>query len=120
MEQTIVSAINEEKSILRECRGRSLAISRRVFGTLYNSKIHFYVGSEYSIYSYYFVEYKNEYNFCTCWDFASNRSDKCKHLYAVEHALRLNLVKKIDKRLPIAQKPTVMKPQSWEDDSYDF
>jgi predicted nucleic acid-binding Zn finger protein len=104
MEQTIVSKkfVNEESRILRECRGRRLSISHRVL-MMRNSKSHFYVKSE-SKDIFYFVEYKTDSQFCTCWDYASNRSDKCKHIFAVEYALRLNLVQQIDKKLPIAQK----------------
>jgi predicted nucleic acid-binding Zn finger protein len=93
--------VNEESRILRECRGRRLALLGSVCG-LQNSKFSFYVKSEFND-RYYFVEYKQNWNFCTCWDYASNRSDKCKHIFAVEYALRLNLVQQIDHKLPICQ-----------------
>jgi len=136
MEQISVSnkkLVNEESKILRECRGRRMAISRRVYGTnTTNSKIHFYVASESSSTDrYYFVEYKDNWNFCTCMDYASNRLDKCKHIFAVEYALRLGLVQSIDRKLPLTQSKKVVtvsssideninKPKSWEADYYDF
>lgn len=125
MEQTFVSGINEENRILRECRGRRLAISRSVYeilDTQINNSSSFYVKSE-SKDIFYFVEFKPNYIFCTCWDFASNRSEKCKHLYAVQYAIRLGLVQQIDHKLPIAQKPIQRqqkKAKSWEDDEYSF
>lgn len=117
MEQTFVSGINEENRIKRECKGRALCIQRSVF-MIQNSKQEYYVKSESSKDRYYFVEYKTDSQFCTCWDYASHRSDKCKHIFAVQYALRLGLVQEIDHKLPICQK--VPQQKSWEDDSYDF
>lgn len=72
MDQIFVSKLTkEENKILRECRGLRLAISRSV-NSLSNSKSQFYVKSELKN-KYYFIEYKNEYNFGTCWDCASDR-----------------------------------------------
>jgi len=105
MEQTIVSAINEEARIKRECKGRALCIQRKVNQFL-NSDI-FYVESESLVGKYYYVKfvYESSGNFwCSCLDYASNRSEgKCKHIFAVQYALRLNLVQKIDHKLPISQ-----------------
>jgi len=95
--------VNEGKKILRECRGRRLALLGSV-NSLQNSNTGYYVASESSKDRYYFVEYKTDSNFCTCWDYASNRSDKCKHLYAVQYAIHLGLVQEIDHKLPISQK----------------
>ena len=110
MEQTsIVSKqtklVNEESRIARECRGRRLALLGSVFITN-DSKVHFYVASESNKDIFYFVEYKQNANYCTCWDYYSNRSENCKHILAVGYALRLNLVQKIDHKLPICQKVT--------------
>jgi len=119
MEQTVVSKqtrfVNEESKILRECRGRRLALLRRVFMSTETNRTHFYVASEVIKDRYYFVEYKQNANFCTCWDFASNRSEKCKHIFAVEYAIHLGLVQQIDHKLPISQKAekfSASKPKS--------
>ena len=134
MEQSIVSTRNEESRIKRECKGRALCITRNV-SSLNNSKSQFYVKSE-SRDIFYFVEYKTDSQFCTCWDFTSHRADKCKHIYAVQYATRLGLVQQISKRLPIAQKQVHKsfihssqmtenfsvnsKPKSYLEDEYDF
>ena len=109
MEQSIVSPktklVNEENRIKRECKGRALCIQRKVNQFL-NSDV-FYVESESLVGKYYYVKFvfESSGNFwCSCPDYASNRSEKCKHLYAVEYAIRLNLVQQIDKKLPISQK----------------
>ena len=129
MEQISVSNKNEESRILRQCKGRRLSITLSVF-RIQDSKHSFYVKSE-SSNRYYFVEYKPDSSFCTCWDFASNRSDKCKHIYAVEHSLRLGLVQQIEHKLPICQSKKLVtsmssidavdnKPKSWTEDEYDY
>jgi len=112
--------VNEEKKVLRECRGRRCALLGKVL-RLENSEHTFYVKSE-SKDIFYFVEYKTDSQFCTCWDYASNRSDKCKHIFAIEYALRLNLVQQIDHKLPISQKTSdgipsesLIKPKSIAD-----
>jgi len=153
MEQTIVSNkfVNEENKIKRECKGRALAISRRVLSNPDSNG--FYVESEMILGKFYYVKIVFESSesgsfWCSCPDFASNRSDKCKHVFAVEYAIRLEIVQPIDKKLPISsikRNPTTnqyknlsirdlnelekadieaeayrTKRQSWEDDSYDF
>jgi hypothetical protein len=119
MEQIVSKLVNEENKILRECRGRRLAISRRVLRYEKNTNTSYYVESE-STNRFYFVEYKDkeDYKFCTCMDFASNRSDKCKHIYAVEYAVRLNLVQATESKLPISQK--VAAKSSWIEDEYSW
>jgi len=125
MEQSIVTKqtklVNEESKILRECRGRRLALLGRVFRRCFDDTPS-YVESETNSDKFYYVKFvfESSGNFwCSCPDYASNRSEKCKHLYAVEYAIRLNLVQQIDKKLPIAQKAVAV-TKSWEDDSYDF
>jgi len=133
---------------MRECRGLRLYISQSVF-RIQNSKHGYYVKSESSD-RYYFVSNKTDSQFCTCLDYASHRADKCKHLYAVQYALRLGLVQSIDRKLPISsikRNPTTtdqyknlsirtlnilekveieadqfktQRQQSWELDNYDF
>lgn len=84
---------------------------------------------------------------CSCPDFTSNRSDKCKHVFAVKYAIHLGLVQQIDKKLPISSKKSVaeqyknlsiatlnelekaeieaeayrnQRQHNWEDDEYSF
>lgn len=110
--------VNEEARILRQCKGRSLSIQRRVFCMSQepNNRTHFYVGSESVTDRYYFVELKSigDSSFCTCWDYASNRSEKCKHIYAVQYAIHLGLVQTVDHKLPISQKPVTTIPEHYK------
>ena len=69
----------------------------------------FYIASESASNRFYYVEYKDNYNFCTCGDYASNRSDKCKHIFPVDYAIRLNLIQHVEKKLPISQRNTTTK-----------
>jgi len=125
MEQRIVSAINEEARIRRECKGRVLCIQRKVNQFLNSDN--FYVESESLVGKYYYVKFVFEssesskpYFWCTCPDFNSNRAEMCKHCWACFYAKRLNLVQQIDKKLPICQSKkgemiTPIKPKSIAD-----
>ncbi|MDR4512594.1 MAG: SWIM zinc finger domain-containing protein [Nitrososphaeraceae archaeon] len=114
--------VNEESKILRECRGRRLAISRKIF-RLQNTSV-FYVQSERVDNRWYLVKYKFEPKefYCTCPDWASNRSDICKHGYAVLTATNIGLVQQIDHKLQISQKGAKMisalKPKSTVAEQY--
>lgn len=110
MKQTIVSKkfVNEERMILRECHGRRLAISLRVFAQTESDRRRFFVQSEMILGKYYYVkivfESSETGNFwCSCPDYTSNRTNKCKHIFAVQYAIRLGLVQTVDKKLPISQ-----------------
>lgn len=97
--------------ILRECRGRMLALLNRVFQRTHNSNptrntYDYYVESEPVSNRYYFVEYKNDSNFCTCWDYAYNNQDKSKHISVVEYAIHLGLVQSIYNKLLISTRDT--------------
>ncbi|MFB5600871.1 MAG: hypothetical protein ACE5SW_11675 [Nitrososphaeraceae archaeon] len=80
-----------------------------------NNRPHFYVSSEVSADRYYFVEFKPNVNsfYCTCWDYASNRAEKCKHIFSVGFALSLGLVQTVDHKLPISQKPVTTIPDHY-------
>jgi SWIM zinc finger len=80
----------------RESKSRVLAISRRMYRLL-NSDV-YYVESESSDNIYYFVKFKPDvFEWCSCKDFELNRAIKCKHLYAIEFAIRMGTLKDIDK-----------------------
>ncbi len=129
MKQTEVSKI--EKKNRREGRGRVLALSRRVYRL--QNKDTFYVESESSDGRYYFVRFEpTSFEWCSCFD-NSTRGEKCKHLYAIEYAIRFNTIKEVPK-LPadvLVKKDIVIAttesttmivktPKSWENDDYSF
>lgn len=99
--------VNNEQIMIREARGRRLALLGKVF-MIQNSKTNmngYYVESEFASNRYYYVQYKeNDDSWCSCPDFSSNKVENCKHLYAVQYALHLGLVQQIGHKLPISQK----------------
>ena len=114
-----------EKKDRREGKGRVLALSRIVFRIL-NSDV-CYVESENSDNVYYSVKFKPDvFEWCSCLD-KSRRGLKCKHLFAIEFAIKWGTLKDIEK-LPAdakqygstiaAVKPTQAK--SYKDDDYSF
>jgi predicted nucleic acid-binding Zn finger protein len=119
-----------EQEIRRECKGRALAISRRIYRLLQTEDV-FYVESESTDNVYYYVKFKpDEIEWCTCPD-SSRRTGgggqiRCKHLHAIEFAIRLGTLKDTD-RLPteakvrktIAVTPTLT-PKSYTEDDYSF
>ena len=130
-----------EKKDRREGKGRVVAISRRVY-RLQNTDI-FYVESEGSDNIYYFVKFKPDvFEWCSCLDNSTRRRGlKCKHLFAIEFAIRMGTIKDIDrlpadaKRYPqkhevvtavLARPAEIPLPsssgrtKSWRDDEYDF
>jgi len=106
----------EETRDRRESKGGVLAISRRVYRIL-NSDI-FYVESESVDNLYYFVKFKPDvFELCSCPD-SWTRHVKCKHLFAIEFAIRMGTLKDIDK-LPVEAKryngsSTTVTTKSWE------
>ena len=122
MKQTEVSKIvkqQEPKKNRREGRGRVLALSRQIYRLL--NKNTFYVESESSDNRYYFVRYNpSVFEWCSCKDFESNRAERCKHIFAIEYAIRFATVKEVDK-LPeeVTTKPR-QQQLSYERDQYDF
>jgi predicted nucleic acid-binding Zn finger protein len=89
----------ENKKNRREGRGRVIALSHRMYRL--QNKDTFYVESESSDGRYYFVRFNSSFagGFCSCKDYESNRSDRCKHQYAVEYGIRFNTITEVD-RLP--------------------
>lgn len=106
-------------------KGRAMAQSRRVYRLL-NSDV-FYVESESSNDTYYFVKFKPDViEFCSCMD-SSTRNVRCKHSWACEYAIRLGTLKDID-RLPsdakrkqqIVTPATAVPNSSFVNDDYSF
>jgi hypothetical protein len=121
--QKVVSEERKKKD-RRSGKGLVLALSRRIY-RLENSDT-FYVESESTDNLYYFVKYNpSVFEWCTCAD-NSTRHVKCKHLYAIEFAIRFGTLKDIDK-LPLEAKrygaitiTAVSKSSSYEEDKYSF
>jgi len=119
-----------EQKYKRECKGRSLALTRNVY-RLVNTDV-FYVESESSNNTYYFVKFKcGVLEWCTCPDNSMRTGGgqmRCKHLHAIEFAIRLGTLRDID-RLPTEAKvrkvvvipsiPTVS-TKSYTNDDYSF
>jgi predicted nucleic acid-binding Zn finger protein len=113
----------QEKKDRRSGKGRVIALSRRVY-RLRNTDV-FYVESESSDNIYYFVKYKVDVlEWCSCMD-NSTRHKKCKHLFGIEFAIRMDTLKDTD-RLPAdakrdaATNTIAQDDRSYEDDDYSF
>src|SRR5688500_14497994 len=104
MKQELTTSIQivEEQKYKRECKGRSLALTKKVYRL--NTDV-FYVESESSNDTYYFVRYKPDVlEWCTCPDNSMRGGQmKCKHLHAIEFAIRLGTLRDTD-RLPTEAK----------------
>jgi hypothetical protein len=93
--QIIDEQQQESRKDRREGKGRVLAISRRMYRLL-NSDV-YYVESESSDNIYYFVKFKPDvFEWCLCPD-NSTRHVTCKHLFAIEFAIRMGTLQDIDK-----------------------
>ncbi len=107
---------------MRERKGEHLSKSRNVFYLLGSNYV-YYVQSERSDNTYYFVKYMCGVNedWCSCLD-SSMRKIKCKHIWSIEYSIRRSTLQEIEhlptnaQRYP--QKITVSK--DWRNDSYDF
>ena len=85
-----VKCVSEKKQELeyenkREGHGLNIALTRKVL-RLENSDT-FYVESESTDNLYYFVRYEPFFEWCSCLD-NSTRPLKCKHLFAIEYAIK--------------------------------
>jgi predicted nucleic acid-binding Zn finger protein len=143
MQQLIIEHENtiEKKKDRRKDKGRVLAISRNIYRLMQTEDV-FYVESESTDNVYYFVKFKpasvlESSGYCTCKD-NSTRHNKCKHLFAIEFAIKWGTIKDIDK-IPVADtnqstsndihatatKPVVVgvaarRTKSYKDDDYSF
>ena len=122
--------VEEEQRYKRMGKGRLIAQSRKVYRLL-NTDV-FYVESESSDHSYYFVKFKPDViQWCSCID-NSTRGIRCKHIWSIEFAIRLGTLRDTDKLPADAKRDTSMlvsrKPEpiaaieakSYRDDEYDF
>lgn len=75
----------------RESRGRVIAMSRTIY-RITKSDV-FYVESETTDGMFYYIMFDTAKGFewCSCPHF-SNRSQKCKHIFAIEYAIKGNVV----------------------------
>ncbi len=95
MKQTVSKTV--EKKNRREGRGRVVALSRYVYRL--QGKDTYYVESKSCDSRYYFSRFNSSFagGFCSCKDYESNRSERCKHQYAIEYAIRFNTVREVAK-----------------------
>jgi predicted nucleic acid-binding Zn finger protein len=121
--------VEEEQKYKRMGKGGVIALSRRIYRLMQTEDV-FYVESESTDNVYYYVKFKPDVvEYCTCPDNYLRRGDgqmKCKHLHAIEFAIRLGTLRDID-RLPIEAKvrkvaatATVKPTKSYKDDDYSF
>ena len=79
----------------REGKGRSIALSRRIYRLLQTDV--FYVESESTDNVYYFVKFKPDvFGWCNCKDYSTRHTIKCKHLFAIEFAIKWGTLQDID------------------------
>jgi hypothetical protein len=117
----------EELENKRESKGQLLATTRKIYRLL-NSDV-YYVQSERSDNIYYYVKYNpSVFEWCSCLD-NSTRHVTCKHLHAIEFAIRMGTLQDIDK-LPADAKRynggsssttvSTQEAKSYKDDDYSF
>jgi predicted nucleic acid-binding Zn finger protein len=117
-----------QKKDRREGKGRVIAISRMVY-RIQGTDV-FYVESESKDGMYYYVMFDTtkEFEWCSCKDFERNGyNKKCKHLFGVEFAIKMNTVTDTEK-LPTgikkdnsnSSKKSLSSSLSWKDDEYGF
>ena len=117
-ELTTSQKIVENKKDRREGKGRCIALSRRIY-RLQNTDV-YYVESESSDNTYYFVKFKPDViDWCSCPD-NSMRGMKCKHLFAIEYAIRMGTLKDTDKLPADARRDIAKDNKSYTDDDYSF
>jgi hypothetical protein len=105
----------EKKKDRRPGKGRAMALSRRIYRLQNTDNTFFYVESETSDNNYYFAKFKPdvlESWYCSCKD-NSTRNIKCKHLFAIEFAIKWGVIKDIDDKLPPTTTATA--DVKWED-----
>jgi hypothetical protein len=118
--------VEGERKYKRECKGRSLALTRNVY-RLVNTDV-FYVESESSNDTYYFCKIKFDVlEWCSCPDDSMRVGPmRCKHIWACEFAIRMGTLRDTDS-LPTEAKvskvvsiATVIPAKSYTDDDYSF
>jgi predicted nucleic acid-binding Zn finger protein len=118
--------VEAEQKYKRECKGRSLTLTKNVY-RLVNTDV-FYVESESSNDTYYFVKFKPDViAWCSCPDNSMREGQmRCKHIWSIEFAIRMGTLRDTD-RLPTEAKvskvvstETVIPAKSYTDDDYSF
>jgi predicted nucleic acid-binding Zn finger protein len=97
MKQTEVSRqLVEKRKDRRSGKARVLALSRNMYQL--RGMDTFYEESESFDNRYYFVRFNSSFSgaFCSCKDYESKCSEKCKHQYAVEYEIRFNTIKEVE------------------------
>ena len=128
MQQLKIEHKNITKKDRRPGKGRALALSRRIY-RLQNTDIFYYVESETRDDQYYLCKFKSDVldSQCSCKD-NSTRGLKCKHLFAIEFAIKWGTIKDIDNPLTdlkgdtsisMTTKP-IITSLSYKDDEYTF
>jgi predicted nucleic acid-binding Zn finger protein len=139
--------VEKAKKDRRPGKGRTMALSRRIYRLQNTDNTFYYVESEASDDQFYFVKFKPdvlESWYCSCKDNYTRRGLKCKHLFAIEFAIKWGTIKDIDKVPPIATEETAEEyvkidtqtniatkstavvvvsaigPKSYKDDDYTF
>jgi predicted nucleic acid-binding Zn finger protein len=88
-----------------------------------DNTVFYYVESETSDDHYYFVKYNPssvvESRYCSCKD-NSTRGLKCKHLFAIEFAIKWGTIRDIDKLPSAAKRYLTLVTKSYKDDDYTF
>ena len=116
-QELTTSKIVESKKDRRSGKGRAIALSRRIYRLMQTDV--FYVESESTDGIYYFVKFKPDVlEWCSCMD-NSTIGLKCKHLYAIEFAIRMNTLKDTDK-LPAEVQVKREVTKSYTEDDYSF
>ena len=118
-ELTTSQKVVVEKKNRRSGKGRVIALSRRVYRLL-NTDV-YYVESESSDNTYYFVKFKPDViEWCSCMD-NSTRHVTCKHLHAIIFAIRMGILKDTDKLPADAKRDTIAQDnKSYTEDDYSF
>ena len=121
--------VEAEQQSKRMGKGREMALSRRIYRLMQTDV--FYVESESTDNIYYYVKFKPDViEWCTCPDNSMRTGGqiKCKHLHAIEYAIRLETLKdtnrlpteaKVRKVAAVTALPTTAK-KSYTDDDYSF
>jgi hypothetical protein len=123
MQQLTIGQKNLKKD-RRPGKGRALALSRRIYRLQNTDNTIYYVESETSDDQYYFCKFKPDvFEWCSCKD-NSTRHLKCKHLFAIEFAIKWGTLIDIDKLPKEAKRYGVtvagQESKSYRDEEYDF
>lgn len=138
MQQLKIEHKDITKKDRRPGKGRALALSRRIYRLQNTNNTYYYVESETRDDQYYLCKFKPEVldSYCSCKDNSTRRGLKCKHLFAIEFAIKWGIIKDIDNPLTevkgdttitkttkttIISKPMITSSSlSYKDDEYTF